>query len=434
MKSAWMIAAGVIASCLLFFSLRGKASVCTPDQEQFVLNADTVHYVDSTRVVFKARGERITPDSVATSVDYSVSSSQSEVKDVDLWNLNGGDEKYARSSDNPNWWWKRIKNGTYDIYDENIIYPKFIKFCVDVYNWGNKAFNSYDEEYVEGTGKKWKAYVKSDNWLDSYAMIFNHKMPVWMLSDIYCNLGVSLSFMAVSIGYSIDLSNVIGNKPAQHKKFETNFSCARFWIDFHYNENDGGTYIRRFGDYNDGHLFKKHIETVDFRSVGLDAFYIFNNRRYSQGAAYSFAKYQRKSAGSILAGFTVSRHEIDVNFSTLPENILQYLTSSQLAYKFHFIDYCLMIGYGYNWVFARNFLFNITALPAIGLKHQFKDCEGGRQDIISFNVRGRMSLTYNYKDFYAGITGKMDGYWFRGHKYNFFNSIENASLTLGVRF
>ena len=52
-------------------------------------------------------------------------------------------------------------------------------------------------------------------------------MPMRLMGDIYCNLGAYLQYMAVSVGYSLDMSNIIGNKPILHKKMGTS-SAARY--------------------------------------------------------------------------------------------------------------------------------------------------------------------------------------------------------------
>jgi hypothetical protein len=331
-------------------------------------------------------------------------------------------------------WWTLLKKNKLDLKDTTVEYPGFLGFCVKVYNWGDKVFNETDSTYIRGTGKRWKAILKSDNWVDSYAMDFNSKMPIRMLSDLYCNVGFYLSYMAVSVGYSLDFSNIIGNKEPLHKKFEFNFNCARFNADLYYNENTGGTYLRRFGNYDQGRWFKKQFPGLSFRSAGIDLYYIFNNYKYSMGAAYNFSRIQVRSAGSFIGGITISTHDVKVDFNKLPSSILEYYTGDIYNYRFRYNDFCFLLGYGYNWVFAKNFLFNITALPSIGYKHCLQSCTGGKDDIFSLNVKGKMGITYNYGDIFSSLSGKIDGHWFAKPHYNFFNSVENVALTLGVRF
>lgn len=374
----------------------------------------------------------------ATAHNISVSQPGDTIQCADSVTL--GAEDVAPSSEphtngrDSNWWWNRLRSGTLDMKDTTVIYPRFLQFCVNVYNWGDRVFNGYDPEYVHGTGKRWKARLANDNWLDSYAMAFQGNTPIWMLSEPYCNLGVYLHYMALSVGYSIDMSNVIGNKPLLHKRLEFAFTCSRFYAEAYYTENTGGTYLRRFGDYNHGHIFKKHIPNVSFHSKGVNAYYFFNSKHYSQGCVYSFSNLQKKSAGSIIAGISLSNHDIKIDFASLPPEMLDYLKSEDTKYRFYYNDYSLLIGYGYNLAFARNFVFNVTALPALGFKHTFRDCTGGRRDMWSLNILGRLGLVYNYRDFFAGLNGKIEGHWFRGSEYNFFNSIETVSLVTGVRF
>lgn len=50
-------------------------------------------------------------------------------------------------------WIKQLLDNGFLINDPGVDYPKFPRFLVKVYNWGDKVFNSYDPEYVVSTGK-----------------------------------------------------------------------------------------------------------------------------------------------------------------------------------------------------------------------------------------------------------------------------------------
>ena len=56
-------------------------------------------------------------------------------------------------------WYKQLLANNFNINDQRIHYPKFAKFCVDVYNWGDRTFNTSDTTYVVGTGKNWKVML-----------------------------------------------------------------------------------------------------------------------------------------------------------------------------------------------------------------------------------------------------------------------------------
>ena len=42
-----------------------------------------------------------------------------------------------------NYWKWAILSGKLDLRDDDVEYPKFVKFCLDVYDWGSRTFNTY---------------------------------------------------------------------------------------------------------------------------------------------------------------------------------------------------------------------------------------------------------------------------------------------------
>ncbi len=336
--------------------------------------------------------------------------------------------------ENTNNWLYLLKDGKLNLSDKSVEYPGFMRFCVNVYNWADRVFNSYDTTYVAGTGRRWKARVTSDNWVDSYYLNIDKKMPVRMMSDIYCDAGAYVQYMAVSVGYSLDFSNIIGNKPSNHKKLEFNFNCARFNIEGHYWENTGSTYIRTFGKYNNGHLIKKEFPGALQRTFGLNACYFFNNRKFAMGAAYNFSKFQKRSAGSPIIGFNYDNLDITIDMRQIPAELEPYLTIAPDKYRFHYNSYSIMGGYSYNWVIYRHLLFNITAIPGVGFTHAYEDSVEKDNNLFAITLCGQGSLTYNIGDFFVCAIAKINGNWYNSGRYSFFSSIENAQLSLGVRF
>lgn len=331
-------------------------------------------------------------------------------------------------------WFHLLKKYRLNINDSTVQWPKFLKFCVDVYHWGDRTFNSFDTTYVVGTGKRWKARLVNDNWTDSYAMRFNKDMYMLMQSNIYCHLGAYVQYMAVSVGYNIDLTNILGNKPANHKKVDFGFTCARFNASFTYSENNGGTYLRRFGDYNDGEDFRLQFDGLKLKSITFNVYYMLNNRRYAESAAYGFGRIQKKSAGSFIAGFNYANQDLTLDFRKLPEELVPFLTLSVGKYRFHYNTYSFLLGYGHNWVLSRHLLLNLTALPSIGWNRCYEDSSEGKVRQFTFGINGKGSLTYNLGDFYAGITGRLDMHWYNSGNYSIISSIEDFAAIVGIRF
>lgn len=331
-------------------------------------------------------------------------------------------------------WIYLLKRGELDLKDPTVEYPKFVKFCVDVYNWGDKFFNSYDTTYVVGTGRRWKTRVAFDGWADSYNMNLNHQLPVTLISDPYINASVNLQYMAVGISYGVELNNLFFTKPVKHRKFEFGFNCARFNLDIAFNTDAGGTYVRTLGDYKRENLSKMRFPGVNMTRFSTDIYYYINNFKYANGAAYYFSKIQKKSAGSFIVGFSYAYEDIKFDFNQMPEVLKPYLTISEMNLRFHYNSYSLLFGYGFNWVLGKHFLYNISVMPSIGIIRCYEDSSDGKDTMLSLNAKGRMSLTYNKGDFFTCLIIKADGKWYKTGQLSSFNAIENFSLSVGVRF
>ena len=97
----------------------------------------------------------------------------------------------ARFAEMP--WYKQLYETGFRIHDPAINYPRFMRFALKVYDWGDHTFNSYNSDYVVGTGKNWKARIDSYNWMESYMMLFsiNSRDMLHIRSNVYDDLGIT---------------------------------------------------------------------------------------------------------------------------------------------------------------------------------------------------------------------------------------------------
>lgn len=332
------------------------------------------------------------------------------------------------------WIGELVKNG-FHINDTTIQYPRFPRFLVKVYNWGDRTFNSYDTTFVQPTGKNWKLQWKSYNWANSYMMIFPHNTKAWLQSDINADIGGYLSFMAVSVGYMFNANQLIHHRGGNRHNFNFNFTCALFSGDINYSSTHGGVKIKKFGDYMDGEHVSVPLDNVSNKSLTAKIYYFFNHRRYSHAAAYCYSKYQLKSVGTWIAGIATARQEIDIDFSDLPPGMLAHLPLPTYYYNFHYRDYNVIGGYAHNWVLKpRRWLINFTFLPSIGYKHSFEDSSDGRRDLFSTNLNASFAVVYNHRQLFCAVNGRFDGFLYFTNDFTFLNSQESLFATVGLRF
>lgn len=332
-------------------------------------------------------------------------------------------------------WVKQLFANGFHINDPDVQYPRFPRFLLKVYNWGDRVFNGYDPAYVVSTGHNWKVLGKSYNWLENYAMIFSRHKTMRMSSDMYADIGGYLCFMAVSVGYMFNANELIGDRDNNRTNFNLNFTCSRFTVDYTATSTTGGARITHFGSYNDSHDLSMVFDGVSNKSKTLTAMYFFNNRRFSHAAAYCFSKYQLKSAGSPVAGFYYGNQQIAMDFSRLPQDMLNSLPESLPVYKFHYDDYALLGGYAYNWALKpRRWLLNVTGVVGAGYKKTREDATDGVRGMVAFNPLVTGSVVYNHRALFLGAQLRYRGSFYFNSNYTFYNALLSGQLIVGARF
>jgi hypothetical protein len=192
-------------------------------------------------------------------------------------------------------------------------------------------------------------------------------------------------------------------------KFDYSFTCARFTTEAFYYEYRGKTVITLLPESGPKETITDF--TVLHRTTyGLHAYYFFNNRRYTQAAAYCYSKYQRRSAGSLIAGIRLLHRDMSLNVQELPDFAREQFAEDDELPRFLYNDYCVMVGYGYNWVIGRRWLLHFSMLPtyvvynrnSLTVRGERKRAQRMRLNMI-FNERA--AVVYNFSPrYFAGAT------------------------------
>ena len=230
-----------------------------------------------------------------------------------------------------------------------------------------------------------------------------------------------------------DASLHIG-RGGKSKKVDFSFTCARFSADAYYMENDRPVTVI-FKDNSSGtKMTFRNFGGFHRMSYGMSAYYIFNNRRYAQAAAYCFSKYQRRSAGSLIAGIRLLHRDMSLNVQELPDFAREQFAEDDELPRFLYNDYCVMVGYGYNWVLGKKWLLNLTLAPYTGYRHMIATQLVNRASDWSMNLRARMGVVYNHKQFFMGLQSYADIHRFKSEEHNFLGSVIDCTWMAGIRF
>lgn len=332
-------------------------------------------------------------------------------------------------------WLELLKNGQLRVEDPTVHWPnRFVSWCVGVYNWYNRVFNYHDPAWVKGDGYHFHAMFLSDNWIDAYTFSYQGFPSIAMMDRLYPNLGFYLKAWSLSLGYSLDMGTIVNGEKSTHQKLSGSFSCARFTVEGQFWRSNVTTHIRYYGGYDKDHLLRIPFDGMTFRKANISAYYFFNNSRFSLGAVHSFNNNQRRSAGSAIAGVSFNMYGADFDFTKLPDELKDYQKYPFDYYTFHYRTYNLMGGYSYNWVINSKWIFNITAIPGIGITSTAGDSTIGKDVLLALYGKGMAGILYTHKRFFAGARGTFTANIFTAKEVLFINALQNYQLSVGIKF
>jgi hypothetical protein len=157
-------------------------------------------------------------------------------------------------------------------------------------------------------------------------------------------ISLGVSYLGLSLSASFNPAKMMG----KYHDFELNFNSygRRFGFDIIYQD------AKNFTGWHD-HEGRERIELPDgmlsVKTLNLNAFYVFNSRRFSYPAAFSHSYIQRRSAGSFLLAASGMGQRATLDW----EHDMQ-LKITNIA---------LGAGYGYNYVPRQGWLLHVSALP-----------------------------------------------------------------------
>ena len=167
-----------------------------------------------------------------------------------------------------------------------------------------------------------------------------------MRADYKSTLSVAVNYLGVTVSMALNPAKLMG----KYKDFELNLNSYsnRWGFDFIYQN------ARNFTGWHEAKGAPR-LELPDgamtLKSLNLNAYYAFNNRRFSYPAAFSQSYIQRRSAGSFLLGISGQGQKAETNATQ--QSVLK-VTNIGLG-----------AGYGYNWVPGRNWLLHLSVLPTL---------------------------------------------------------------------
>ena len=271
-----------------------------------------------------------------------------------------------------------------------------------------------------------------------YAFNFRFKNP------IRHTLTLSANYRGLAAAFAFNPASMFGKKSST--EINVNSYGNHFGFDFIYETNgefDGEIEV-------DGDNFELG-SFVREKSLTLNAYYAFNGKKFSYPAAFSQSYVQKRSAGSLMAGISYHRgsvavieeeEKVDSEFfgaDEIGESEFELYNPNDIE-KIKMSYASIGLGYGYNFVPNRKWLFHISTLPSIVLWRENKliktiGVEMMKATFPEVTIVARGSIVHYFKHFFMGFT-MVYNYTSAGD-YDFIRLAHNkwrARLILGKRF
>lgn len=249
-------------------------------------------------------------------------------------------------------------------------------------------------------------------------------------------LGFYFGWRWIFLGWSFNIDDVYRKTTQKNKgtEFDLSLYSSKIGLDLFYRKTGNNYRIHQIKGFSTKipDNYSQTFNGLKAKIKGLTLYYITNNRKFSYPAAFSQSTNQRKSVGTMIIGLSASKHHIDFDYKQLPMLIQESLNPGMKIKNVTFSNWALSCGYAYNWVFARNFLANLSLTPAIAYKSSHiktdQDKENQSDQGVNVDFIVRAGLVYNNSKYFIGTS-------FLGKTYDYYRknfSLNNGFGTLQV--
>lgn len=318
-----------------------------------------------------------------------------------------------------------------------------------------REFNNTDTTYIEPQHYNFTVMLQNTNTYEQYTLSSKDGQRIAFAPDPTFRLGPYVGWRWVFLGYTLDLKHLSASSEHTNKKeFDLSLYSSMLGIDLFWRQTGNDYHVQRMTltDGTDASAMHK-VPFDGFKSSikGFNLYYIFNHRKFSYPAAYSQSTVQRRSAGSMLLGIGYTRHTLDLDFDRLGALIDEKLgkkedgtsrIDSNLSFtKVKYTDVSVTCGYAYNWVFAKNWLFNASASVGVAYNQSESDTDHAHLNFRDFSFKnfnfdavGRFGVVWNNTKWYAGASTIIHSYNYKKEQFSTNNSFGSLNIYVGVNF
>lgn len=329
---------------------------------------------------------------------------------------------------------------------------KKLPWYIRAYNFCDKILAPpRDSNYIDVQTYNWCAMAQLSGRFERY-FLDSKDLKLTMSPDFHTRIGPFFGWRWAFLGYNIDLKSVFIS--GDDVDLGASIYSSAFGLDLFYRKVGGNYNIKKLT--HEGQDYTQLLRGTPFNGINvgmtrISFYYNFNYKRYSLQAAFSQTNRQLHSAGSPIAGIQYAHNAMSLDWNKLQETLKTANNieedSKQLFSNIKNDEIALTGGYGYNWVFAKNWLAAIEVTGSIGFLIQKYKSESLSEDAniieqisdftknnLSFGATARSAVLWNNGPLFAGLQSVIFMYRYGNSDVQTTNLLGTVYLYVGVNF
>ena len=228
-------------------------------------------------------------------------------------------------------------------------------------------------------------------------------------------IGANHGILGVNIGFNIPFINNDNDRfgNTEYTNLTTRIIARKIFIDVIFQKYKGYYLVNSYEmirgwPSKDEYMIRDDLSAF---STGVSAQYIFNSKRFSYRAGFLQNEWQKKSAGSFLAGGEVYYHEMKSDSSMVPTSIRygSFFDNANFR-KVNIFAAGPIIGYAYTFVVKKHWFLSLALTVNLALGYSRLHPEGQGAEFIgsgltlNFTSVPKLSFGYNSKKWCFAIS------------------------------
>ena len=250
-------------------------------------------------------------------------------------------------------------------------------------------------------------------------------------------IGLYFGWRWIFLGWSVDVDDIYRktNRKNRGTEFDLSLYSSKLGVDIFYRRTGNNYKIHKIRGFSEDipSNYSEDFSGIKVDIKGLNLYYIFNNRKFSYPAAFSQSTNQRRNAGTFIAGFSISKHHLDFDYTELPVFLQQTMNPGMKSQGYKNIPMPISVSDMPTTGSLPATAWHVClSPPAIAYKASDVDAETheGKAWYGKFNLDFllRAGVVYNNGKYFVGTSfvGKNYNY----HRNNF--SVNNGFGTLQI--